>query len=105
MCPPDSTLVSTGERRLGGRAAKERTHVDPEIRGEADDDPLDHAREGDGADLLRPEREGGVLRGDGEGRVLRPEPAGVELRLPLETEAVWHEFHHRVRGYVRRRVR
>ena len=105
MCPPDSTLVSTDEGRLGGRAAKEMTHVDPEIRGEADGDPLDHAREGDGADLLRPEREGGVLRGDGEGRVLRPEPAGVELRLPLETEAVWHEFHDRVRGYVRRRVR
>jgi RNA polymerase sigma-70 factor (ECF subfamily) len=46
-----------------------------------------------------------MLRGDREGGVLRPEPAGVELRLPLETEAVWHEFHDRLRGYIRRRVR
>jgi RNA polymerase sigma-70 factor (ECF subfamily) len=46
-----------------------------------------------------------MLRGGGEGGVLRPDPAGVELRLPLETEAVWHEFHHRLRAYVMRRVR
>jgi RNA polymerase sigma-70 factor (ECF subfamily) len=37
--------------------------------------------------------------------VLRPEPAGAELRLPLETEAVWNEFHGRLRAYVGRRVR
>jgi RNA polymerase sigma-70 factor, ECF subfamily len=46
-----------------------------------------------------------MLRGGGEGGVLRPDPAGVELRLPLETETVWHEFHHRLRAYVARRVR
>ena len=46
-----------------------------------------------------------MLRGGGEGGVLRPDPAGVELRLPLETETVWHEFHLRLRAYVMRRVR
>jgi RNA polymerase sigma-70 factor (ECF subfamily) len=51
--------------------------------------------------------------------MLRPEPDGVELRLSpaapvsreeshppsVETEAVWHVFHDRLRGYVSRRVR
>jgi RNA polymerase sigma-70 factor (ECF subfamily) len=46
-----------------------------------------------------------MLRGGGEGGVLRPGPGGIELRLPLDTETVWQEFHHRLRAYVMRRVR
>ena len=37
--------------------------------------------------------------------MLRPEPAEGELRLPLGTEAIWDEFHARLRAYVGRRVR
>jgi RNA polymerase sigma-70 factor (ECF subfamily) len=37
--------------------------------------------------------------------MLRPEPADGDLRLPLGTEAVWNEFHARLRAYVGRRVR
>jgi RNA polymerase sigma-70 factor (ECF subfamily) len=37
--------------------------------------------------------------------MLRTEPTGPELRVPLGTEAVWRDFHSRVRAYVGRRVR
>jgi RNA polymerase sigma-70 factor (ECF subfamily) len=46
-----------------------------------------------------------MLRGDGEGGLLRSEPAAGEVRLSLGTEAVWTEFHVRLRAYVGRRVR
>jgi hypothetical protein len=41
----------------------------------------------------------------GESGLLRSEPPGGELRLSLETEAVWSAFHGRLRAYVGRRVR
>jgi RNA polymerase sigma-70 factor, ECF subfamily len=118
MCPRDSPSVCTGEARPQTAAAKEVTHAVRDTRGKAGDDSLSRPRDGDAGELLRPEGEGRMLRGRGEGGVLRPEPAGVELRLPLdapvslvrhprslETETVWHEFHNHLRAYVRRRVR
>ncbi len=84
---------------------KEVSHGDPATRGEDDGAESDASRQGDGAELLRPEGEGRLLRGDGESGLLRSEPAGGELRLPLGTEAVWNDFHGRLRAYVGRRVR
>jgi len=93
-----------GERRPRTAAAKEVTHAGSDDGEETGSESLAHGRRDD-AGLLRPQGEGRVLRGDGEGGMLRPEPAAVELRLPLETEAVWNEFHRRLRAYVGRRVR
>jgi RNA polymerase sigma-70 factor, ECF subfamily len=92
-----------GERRPRLAAAREVTHAGSDDGEETGSESLAHDRHDAG--LLRPQGEGRVLRGDGEGGVLRPEPAGVELRLPLETEGVWNEFHGRLRAYVGRRVR
>jgi RNA polymerase sigma-70 factor (ECF subfamily) len=106
LCPFVATSVSTDEARPPSPAAKEVSHGEPATRREDDDAECGHARgQGDGAELLRTEGEGGVLRGGGEGGMLRAEPAGGELRLPLATEAVWNEFHGRLRAYVGRRVR
>ena len=103
--PPASSSVSRDEARPPSPAVKEVSHGDPATRGEDDGAESDHSRQGDGAELLRPEGDGRVLRGDGEGGVLRSETAGGELRLPIGTEAVWNDFHGRLRAYVGRRVR
>jgi RNA polymerase sigma-70 factor (ECF subfamily) len=58
----------------------------------------------DGTELLRAASEERVLPGDRQGGMLHSEPAEGDLRLPLGTEAIWNEFHARLRAYVGRRV-
>ena len=101
-------LVPTSVSRDEARpleAAKEACHGTTEIHGEGDGKHSAQARGEGGVELLRREGEADVLRGGGEGGLLRSEPPGGELRLSLETEAVWKEFHGRLRAYVGRRVR
>jgi RNA polymerase sigma-70 factor (ECF subfamily) len=93
------------EPRPSNAAGQEVTHGVADNRGKPGHDASRRRRDGEPGGLLRPEGEGRMLRGGGEDGVLCPDPAGLELRLPLETETVWHEFHDRLRAYVRRRVR
>lgn len=105
LCPPESATVSPGERRPQGAAVMEVTHAGPDHAKDATAEPLANARDGYGGELLRPEGEERMLRGHGEGGLLRSEAAAGDVRLSLGTEAVWKEFHGRLRAYVGRRVR
>lgn len=96
------STVSKGEPPQGA-AAREVVH--DAQRGTTVPHPGAGAAGGGGAELLRAASEDRVLPGDREGGMLRPEPAEGELRLPLGTEAIWNEFHARLRAYVGRRVR
>jgi RNA polymerase sigma-70 factor (ECF subfamily) len=97
--PSDPSTVSTGKPPQAA-AAREVPH-EPEP-GETVPHPAARAAGGDGTELLRTAGEDLVL--PGKGGMLRAEPAEGELRLPLVTEAIWNDFHARLRGYVRRRI-
>ena len=105
LCPRESATVSPGERRPQGTVAMEVTHAGSDHGKDAAAESLANPRDGFGGELLRREGEERMLRGDGEGGLLRSEPAAGDVRLSLGTEAVWTEFHGRLRAYVGRRVR
>lgn len=105
LCPPEAATVSPGERRPQGAAVMEVTHAGSDHGKDAAAESPAHARDEHGGELLRAEGEERMLRGDGEGGLLPSEPAAGDVRLSLGTEAVWKEFHGRLRAYVGRRVR
>ena len=101
---PHPSSVCREERRAD-RAAREERHDGAGAGDDGNVERIGFTRNQGGRGVLRGRREEGVLRGVEEGRMLRPEPARFDLRVPLETEAVWRDFHGRVRAYVGRRVR
>jgi RNA polymerase sigma-70 factor (ECF subfamily) len=115
--PSRSTSVSRVESAAQPAAAIEKEAKDEQ---EPDSRPGNTDAQDAGVnELLPPRRTGRLLPAIGEGGLLRDGPPFPgELRLPLEplvpvaspassgaTEAAWHEFHARLRGFVRRRVR